>query len=115
METGTTEGRTPGKLVAYCCVAREHWRKAAKKDGATTNTITVHERDWAFCPFDAVGLGHEWQATGGIGINELRWMVRRGAPEALEGRTAHRRAPDAHTTRPLVSKSREGSPARRAS
>jgi hypothetical protein len=75
-----TNGRRPGRMIAYCCVARAHWKKPASP--AAANTVTIVEGDWAFCPHDAMlGTGHQWQATGGIAMENLRRMVRRGKPD----------------------------------
>ena len=72
----------PSKLVEFCCVAPGHW----KEPGAVerTDTLTITQGGWAFCPLNALGDGHEWAATGGIAADQLRRMVRRGSPTGFE-------------------------------
>jgi hypothetical protein len=69
----------PGRLVGYCCVTRAHWKRPVGPAQAAT-TLTIHRDEWAFCPHDAMADGHDWSRTGGISVEHLRRMVRRGAP-----------------------------------
>lgn len=55
-------------LIDFRCVAAAHQHPG----GRTTDTLTVHERKWAFCPLDVRAKGHEWSATGGVGLETLR-------------------------------------------
>lgn len=54
------------KLIAYECVAAGHQPTALHPD-----KLTVHEREWAFCPFDARASDHDWRATGGVALDIL--------------------------------------------
>lgn len=54
------------KLIAYECVAAEHRPTTQHPD-----KLTVHQSEWAFCPFDARAKGHEWKATGGVPFESL--------------------------------------------
>jgi hypothetical protein len=71
-------GARPSKLVDYCCVFAGHWKKPTSAQW--TNTLTIQQGGWAFCPFNVLQDGHEWAATGGITVDQLRRMVRRGTP-----------------------------------
>ncbi|HYK98799.1 MAG TPA: hypothetical protein VEU77_10460 [Candidatus Acidoferrales bacterium] len=70
-----------GSLIQFCCVAADH--QDAK--GSSSDTLTIHEGKWAFCPYDIRANGHEWEATGGVSVAEVRRLVDRG-------RSAHRSA-----------------------
>jgi hypothetical protein len=58
-----------GSLIAFECIAAEHGSSAPR-----TDKLTIHQRAWAFCGFDARADGHEWRATGGV---DLETLVRR--------------------------------------
>lgn len=60
-------------LIYFRCAAPAH-QKAA--EGRTTDTLTVHESKWSFCPYDVNSSGHEWMSTRGVQIETLR----RGSP-----------------------------------
>jgi hypothetical protein len=68
--------RTAGKgtLVHFRCTNPAHARPAAQR----SDTITLHEGLWAYCPFNVRAGDHTWVATGGVPIDELR----RDAPYA---------------------------------
>ena len=55
-------------LVHYRCANPKH------QDGAGSNsdTLTIHEKQWAYCPHDIRAKGHEWVATGGLPLMEVR-------------------------------------------
>jgi len=76
----------PSKLVEYCCVFAGHWKKTAPAQW--TNTLTIQRGAWAFCPFDVLEGGHEWAATGGISVDRLRRLVRRGKPAEFKAKPA---------------------------
>ena len=59
-------------LVAYICMRPEH-RDA---DGAIPDHLTVHEKEWAYCPSDVRESEHEWKPTGGATLGELEILVR---------------------------------------
>lgn len=60
-------------LIYYRCAAETHQRGV---EGRTTDTLTVHEGRWSYCPFDVRAGEHDWQQTGGVQIE----MLRRGSP-----------------------------------
>ncbi len=55
------------KLIRYECVAREHQPTLTHLD-----KLTVHQGDWAFCPFDAHAEGHRWRDTGGSDLETVQ-------------------------------------------
>jgi hypothetical protein len=78
---------TAGARVAFVCMASAHQRK----NGALVDHLTVHEREWAYCPSDVRMGGHEWKSTGGVTLGEVQILVRgrreRGSADArAEGR-----------------------------
>ena len=64
------EGRA---LIQYRCVTEKHQEAKA----GNSDTLTVHEGKWAYCPFDVRAKGHEWDDTGGLSVNEVRMLVDR--------------------------------------
>jgi hypothetical protein len=58
------------KLVEYECVAPEHQTGAAHPD-----KLTIHERQWAFCPYDTHADGHVWKRVGDDELEELQRRV----------------------------------------
>lgn len=54
------------KLIVYECEAPEHQPTVSRPD-----KLTVHEGEWAFCPFDARADGHRWKQTGGVDLESL--------------------------------------------
>jgi hypothetical protein len=44
------------KLIRYRCTNPDHQR-ATK---TLSDTMTIHERSWAFCPHDVRVVGHLW-------------------------------------------------------
>ena len=69
--------------VVYECMAPSHRIGEGGPD-----KLTVHQRQWAFCPFDVKAEGHEWMATGGLSLSMLRQgaalRARDGAREKTE-------------------------------
>jgi len=55
-------------LVKYRCAKLEHRRTSEDP----WDKLTIHEREWAYCPFDARAGHHEWVPTGGVPFEELR-------------------------------------------
>ena len=53
--------------VAYECTALSH-----RSGEGGPDKLTVHDGQWAFCPYDAKATGHEWVATGGLPLPMLR-------------------------------------------
>lgn len=53
--------------VAYECRAPSH----QVGDGGP-DKLTVHDGQWAFCPFDVKAGGHEWTATGGVPLSMVK-------------------------------------------
>ena len=54
------------KLIAYECVAVDHQPSLLHPD-----KLTIYERAWAFCPFDARAAGHQWRRTGDVDLDSL--------------------------------------------
>jgi hypothetical protein len=63
-----------GAVIHFRCVAAKHQDAKA----GTSDTLTIHEGKWAYCPYDIRADGHQWEATGGISVNEVRLLVERG-------------------------------------
>ena len=43
-------------LIRYRCTNPEHQRSTK----TLSDTMTIHERSWAFCPYDVRVAGHLW-------------------------------------------------------
>ncbi len=69
-----------GARIALVCVTPAHQRK----NGALVDHLTVHEREWAYCPSDVRKGEHDWEATGGVALAELEIVVR-GMRERVAG------------------------------
>ena len=63
---------TAGATIGFLCMRPEH----LDKNGAAVDHITVHEREWAYCPANVRTDGHDWKATGGVTMGELEIVVR---------------------------------------
>lgn len=72
-----------GSMVAYRCAAPSH----QVSDGGP-DKLTVHEGEWAFCPYDARRDGHEWVTTGGLPLSALTHAAAPRRSEATEGSRA---------------------------
>ncbi len=59
-------------LIQYRCVADDHQEPGSKSD-----TLTIHEGKWAFCPRDSRAKGHRWEDTGGVTLTEVRRIAER--------------------------------------
>ncbi len=57
-----------GTAVAYQCETPSH----RVREGGGPDKLTVHQGQWAFCPFDAKADGHRWVPTGGLTLSMLR-------------------------------------------
>jgi hypothetical protein len=66
-----------GSLIAFECIAAEHRSSAPR-----TDKLTIHQRAWAFCGFDARAEGHEWRDTGGV---DLETLLRRSRLTSARG------------------------------
>jgi hypothetical protein len=62
-----TGERVVESAVAFQCAAPTHQAGEAGPD-----KLTVHDGQWAFCPFDAKADGHDWKPTGGLTLSMLR-------------------------------------------
>ncbi len=67
--------------VAFVCSAPAHRSQAGSVD-----KLTVHEGQWAFCPYDAKAQGHQWDATGGRPLFELEDPKARARPPRVTSR-----------------------------
>ena len=58
-------------LVHYRCVNPEH----QEPPGSKSDTLTIHEGKWAYCPRDIRAKAHDWQETGGMTLTELKLLI----------------------------------------
>jgi hypothetical protein len=63
---------TAGPRIGYVCWARAH----LDRNGALVDHLTIHDKEWAYCPMDVRKGGHDWKATGGVSLSELEMVVR---------------------------------------
>jgi hypothetical protein len=63
---------TASARVAFVCRAPAH----LDNNGALVDHLTVHEKEWAYCPSNVRTDGHDWKATGGVTMGELEIVVR---------------------------------------
>lgn len=57
-----------GTLVHFRCTNPAHGRPAEMR----SDTLTLAEGLWAYCPFNIRAGDHVWEATGGVTMQELR-------------------------------------------
>lgn len=57
-----------GTLVHFRCTAPVHARAAPQR----SDTLTLVEGLWAYCPFDVRVGDHTWEPTGGVTMESLR-------------------------------------------
>ena len=57
-----------GTLVHFRCTNPEHERPTEQR----SDTLTLVEGLWAYCPFDIRIGDHDWSPTGGVTMAELR-------------------------------------------
>ncbi|MDE3112023.1 MAG: hypothetical protein KGN00_11545 [Chloroflexota bacterium] len=67
--------------VAYECTAPAHQVGEGGPD-----KLTIHDGQWAFCPFDAKAGGHEWRPTGGVPLAMLRHTATARRTDPVEKR-----------------------------
>jgi len=70
-------------LIQFRCVNEKHQEQRS----STSDTLTINEGAWAYCPMDVRAKGHEWQATGGLTLNEVRMLVDRERNTRGKGRS----------------------------
>ncbi|HEV2249528.1 MAG TPA: hypothetical protein VGT60_03365 [Candidatus Limnocylindria bacterium] len=56
-----------GTLVHFRCTTPAHARPANER----SDTLTLVEGLWAYCPFDVRAGDHEWEPTGGVTMGSL--------------------------------------------
>jgi hypothetical protein len=56
-----------GTLVHFRCTNPAHDRPAAQR----SDTLTLVEGLWAYCPFNVRAGDHEWAPTGGVTMADL--------------------------------------------
>jgi hypothetical protein len=56
-----------GTLVHFRCTNPAHARPAEQR----SDTLTLVEGLWAYCPFDIRVGDHEWEPTGGVTMQDL--------------------------------------------
>lgn len=57
-----------GTLVHFRCTNPAHGRPPATR----SDTLTLVEGLWAYCPFDIRAGDHDWVPTGGVTMDSLR-------------------------------------------
>jgi hypothetical protein len=57
-----------GTLVHFRCTNPAHARPATLR----SDTLTLVEGLWAYCPFNVRAGDHEWAPTGGVAVETLR-------------------------------------------
>lgn len=57
------------RLIKYRCMRAAHQRAP---EGRISDSLTVYKGEWAYCPFDTRAKDHDWRATTGIALGELR-------------------------------------------
>lgn len=62
-------------LVHFRCVSAKH----QEARGSASDTLTIHDGKWAFCPYDIRVKGHEWEPTGGLPLDAVRRLRKKGA------------------------------------
>ena len=62
-----------GTLVHFRCVNPDH-----AAHGRPSDTLTLVEGLWAYCPMDVRADGHDWRPTGGVTMEALL-----GPPDSL--------------------------------
>ncbi len=55
-------------LIFFRCASPEH----AEPRGRESDTLTIHQGKWAYCPHDIRVKGHTWEPTGGVPLAEAR-------------------------------------------
>ena len=56
-----------GTLVHFRCTNLAHERPAEQR----SDTLTLVEGLWAYCPFDIRSGDHDWASTGGVRMQDL--------------------------------------------
>ena len=64
-------------VIHFRCVSADHQQLR----GSASDTLTIHEGKWAYCPHDVRIAGHDWSDTGGITLEEARLAQRRPAQQ----------------------------------
>ena len=62
-------------LIHFVCIADAHLSRESK---SSSDTLTVVSGQWAFCPLNALGEGHDWRETEGVTIEALRSGLPKG-------------------------------------
>lgn len=57
----------PRTLVHFRCTNPAHALPASER----SDTLTLHEGLWAYCPFNVREGGHDWETTGGVPLDQL--------------------------------------------
>ena len=57
-----------GTLVHFRCVNPAH----GAPDGRPSDTVTLVEGLWAYCPYDVRAPDHDWRPTGGLTMERLQ-------------------------------------------
>ena len=79
-----------GAPIAFLCRAPDH----LQKNVAFVGHLTVHEKQWAYCPSNVRTDGHDWKATGGVTMGELEIVIRGMRERAGVNGNGHARKED---------------------
>ena len=60
-------------LIYYRCANPKHQQLSTNR----SDTLTIHEGKWAYCPHDIRAHDHQWTETGGVTIEQVRLAQRR--------------------------------------
>ena len=63
--------------IEFVCVRAEH------QASEPNDSVTMHDDRWAYCPSRADDR-HQWQSTGGMSLEDLKWFIARKAIRPLE-------------------------------
>lgn len=63
--------------VDFVCVRADH------HGSEPTDSVTMHDDRWAYCP-SGVDERHQWQATGGMSLEDVKWFIARKAIRPLD-------------------------------
>lgn len=55
-------------LIHFRCATPAHQRAKA----GISDTLTIHEGKWAYCPHDIRAKDHAWVDAGGVTLEQLR-------------------------------------------
>ena len=63
-------------LIFFRCVNAKH----QELRGRESDTLTIHQGKWAYCPHDIRVKGHQWEDTGGVALGDVRRLGKPRTP-----------------------------------